>query len=257
MSSEIDYLPEFEEAINISDEVEHMGVDADAEEESEITISINDNVEVINKDTGEENPNFEYSDEEEQVVEVKPTKKKLKKEEVFKPPKVIAVKSTRQEIAEKKRQMKIEFALQKEKEKLEASVKAKKPRKPMSEEAKAKLAENRKKAHAAVRQKKINRENALKNGDPEPLTVAEKKKYKKVSEAILVENKGITAEQVAEITAKAIKDYDTKRQSDKAERKKQKAEEERQTQIRNTVLRAHGKPDKNDIWGEALKEMWS
>tara|TARA_R110000744_G_scaffold84745_2_gene165887 strand:+ start:580 stop:1335 length:756 start_codon:yes stop_codon:yes gene_type:complete len=251
MSSDNDYLPDFEEGTTIetvlTDETDEL-----KGEESDITVS-------INEETEETDSNFIYSDdeEEEDFVEVKPTRRKLKKEEVFKPPKVVAIKSTRQEIAEKKRQMKIEFALQKEKDRLEASVKPKKPRKPMSEEAKAKLAENRKKAHAAVRQKKIDKDNALLNGDPEPLTVAEKKKYKKVSEAILVENKGITAEQVAEITAKAIKDYDTKRQSDKAEKKKQKDIDNRQAQIRNTVLRANGAPDPNDIWGDALKQMWN
>ena len=91
------YLPEMEMPTESTEEepIKEQGIDPlvskASADEGAVKIEVTENVD---EETGEENPNFVYSDEEEieeeEPLPVEP-KKKLQREEVFKTPKVMAV----------------------------------------------------------------------------------------------------------------------------------------------------------------------
>ena len=214
--------------------------------------------EVINRDpdTGEENPNFVYSDneeeEEEELVDLPVKKPKLENHEVFSAPVV-------QEVLPEK--------------------KPKRKRKPMTPAQLEKLAEARKKAFATKARKKKERDELrdLQN------KVKEKKK-KKIKDEIVAEldddelpesfkkaqpvkepeppkqvtqviqksiTPGMTPEQIALAVAQGVEAYDTKRKAQKKIKKQKEAQElKHKTDIRkiSNALNFGSSP-----WDEFLK----
>ena len=218
--------------------------------------------EVINTDTGEENPNFVYSDneeeEEEELVDLPVKKPKLENHEVFSAPVV-------QEVLPEK--------------------KPKRKRKPMTPAQLEKLAEARKKAFATKARKKKERDELrdLQN------KVKEKKK-KKIKDEIVAEldddelpesfkkapakqpvkeqqepeppkqvtqviqksiTPGMTPEQIALAVAQGVEAYDTKRKAQKKIKKQKEAQElKHKTDIRkiSNALNFGSSP-----WDEFLK----
>tara|TARA_R100000951_G_scaffold99400_1_gene89735 strand:- start:525 stop:1283 length:759 start_codon:yes stop_codon:yes gene_type:complete len=238
------------------------------EEEEEVTLDGTEAPreilkEVINTDTGEENPNFVYSDneeeEEEELVDLPVKKPKLENHEVFSAPVV-------QEVLPEK--------------------KPKRKRKPMTPAQLEKLAEARKKAFATKARKKKERDELrdLQN------KVKEKKK-KKIKDEIVAEldddelpesfkkapakqpvkeqqepepppkqvtqviqksiTPGMTPEQIALAVAQGVEAYDTKRKAQKKIKKQKEAQElKHKTDIRkiSNALNFGSSP-----WDEFLK----
>jgi len=182
-------------------------------------------IEDRDEETGEENPNFVYSDEE--VIEeaepepvVKP-KRKLKNEEIFRTPKI-------QPVAEPE--------------------KPKKTRKPPTEKQLEALAKAREKMKANRELKKKLKE----EGKDVPKSKAKIKQENKVKEVIQQQGQLYTEEQIAKITSNAIEQYEVKRKARKEVKKKKQAEEEQQKLVQRQVQRALGQPAQDDIWGQAL-----
>lgn len=237
------------------------------EEEEEVTLDGTEAPreilkEVINTETGEENPNFVYSDneeeEEEELVDLPVKKPKLENHEVFSAPVV-------QEVLPEK--------------------KPKRKRKPMTPAQLEKLAEARKKAFATKARKKKERDELrdLQN------KVKEKKK-KKIKDEIVAEldddelpesfkkakaptqpvkeqqepepkqvtqviqksiTPGMTPEQIALAVAQGVEAYDTKRKAQKKIKKQKEAQElKHKTDIRkiSNALNFGSSP-----WDEFLK----
>ena len=150
---------------------------------------------------------------------------KLKNEDIFRTPKVMA-------IAE--------------------PVKEKKKRKPPSQkqlDALAKARENM----------KLKREQAKKlkeEGKDVPKSKRQVNQEKQVKEVIQQQGQIYTEEQIAKITSNAIEQYEVKRKARKEVKKKKQEEEEQQKQVQRTLNRALGTPDPNDIWSHALSGMY-
>ncbi len=186
-------------------------------------------IEDRDEETGEENPNFIYSDEE--VIEeaepepvVKP-KRKLKNEEIFRTPQI-------QPVAEPE--------------------KPKKKRKAPSEKQLQALAKAREKMKANRELKKKLKE----EGKDVPKSKAKIKQENKVKEVIQQQGQLYSEEQIAKITSNAIEQYEVKRKARKEVKKKKEAEENQQKKVQQTLNRALGNPDPNDIWSAALSGMY-
>jgi len=186
-------------------------------------------IEDRDEETGEENPNFIYSDEE--VIEeeepepvVKP-KRKLKNEEIFRTPKI-------QPVAE--------------------PVKEKKKRKPPTEKQLEALSKAREKMKANRELKKKLKE----EGKDVPKSKAKIKQENKVKEVIQQQGQLYSEDQIAKITSNEIEQYEVKRKARKEVKKKKEAEENQQKQVQQTLNRALGNPDPNDIWSAALSGMY-
>ena len=163
--------------------------------------------------------------EEEVVQPVVKAKKKFKNEEIFRTPTIHPVKDP-EKPPKKKR---VATAKQ-----LEALSKAREKRKIAREEA-----------------------NKLKEqGVEPPPSKRQQKQEKQVKEVIQKQGEMFTQEQVAKITANAIEHYEVKRKARKVVKQKKKEEEEQQKKVQQTLNRALGQPDPNDIWSHALAGMY-
>ncbi len=180
--------------------------------------------EKVDEDTGEENPNFEYSDEEvieeDEPVPVK-QKKKLERSEVFKTPQVMAVKEP---------------------------VKEKKKRKPPSEKQLAALA----KARENMKKKREEAKKLKAEGKEAPISKRKARQKKEVQEEVRNTKVMFSEEQVAKITADALSQYEEKRKVRKAQKAIVKEKEEQEKKVQQQVARALGQPQADDIWGQAL-----
>jgi uncharacterized protein with von Willebrand factor type A (vWA) domain len=194
--------------------------------------------EEIDEETGEENPNFKYEDEEEDfesyedeinakmpdVVE----KPKPVKEDIFDLPN-LAVKPDYLEIGDPPEVPPVEATPK--------PAKQKKPRKPMSEEHKAKLAQARQKA-LAVRKAKAQERKQMKEVETKTKQLRQKKKIKEmqeleeeVNESIPPPKKTVVNQPVSNLTKKDLEDaqfeainkYETLRKARKEEKRKKQA----------------------------------
>ena len=223
------YLPEMILPPSPTEEepIEEQGIDplvsrAD-DSEGAITVEITDSVD---SDTGEVNPNFIYSDEEEEgPLPVEP-KKKLQREEVFKTPKVMAVAEP---------------------------IKEKKKRKPPSEKQLAALA----KARENMKLKREEVKRLKEEGKDAPPSKRKQKQQKEVKEEIQKQGQIYTQDQIASITANAIEQYDMKRKARKADKAVTKEKEIQEQKVKETLNRAMGfAPPQRDMWDDALSGMW-
>ena len=180
--------------------------------------------EKVDEETGEENPNFEYSDEEvieeDEPVPVK-QKKKLERNEVFKTPQVMAVNEP---------------------------VKEKKKRKPPSEKQLAALA----KARENMKKKREEAKRLKAEGKEAPISKRKARQKKEVQEEVRNTKVMFSEEQVAKITADALSQYEEKRKVRKAQKAIIKEKEEQEKKVQQQVARALGQPQADDIWGQAL-----
>ena len=184
--------------------------------------------EKVDEETGEENPNFIYSDEqeEEEPLPVEP-KKKLQREEVFKTPKVMPVNEP---------------------------VKEKKKRKPPSEKQLAALS----KARENMRIKREEAKRLKAEGKPTPASKRKQKQQKEVKEEIQKQGQLYTQDQIASITANAIEQYDMKRKARKEQKAITKEKQIQEQKVKETLSRAMGMaPPQRDMWDDALGGMWS
>jgi len=181
----------------------------------------------VNEETGEENPNFEYSDEEvieeDEPVPVK-QKKKLQRDEVFKTPQVMAVNEP---------------------------VKEKKKRKPPSERQLAALA----KARENMRIKREEAKKLKAEGKEAPVSKRKARQKKEVQEEVRNTKVMFSEEQVAKITADALSQYEEKRKVRKAQKAVVKEKEQQELRVQRQVQRAMGQPASDDIWGLALSGL--
>jgi hypothetical protein len=183
-------------------------------------------IEDRDEETGEENPNFIYSDEDEEAEPPPVLKRpKLKNEDIFRTPKVMA-------IAE--------------------PVKEKKKRKPPSQkqlDALAKARENM----------KLKREEAKKlkeEGKDVPKSKRQVNQEKQVKEVIQQQGQIYTQEEISKIVEQGIQKYDIQRKARKAVKQEQKQKDDQEAKVRQTLNRALGQPDPNDIWSHALSGMY-
>lgn len=189
--------------------------------EGAVTMEIEDR-----EDSTEAEDVIEEEEVEEEVVEpVVNPKKKFKNEEIFRTPTIQPVKDP-EKPPKKKRQ-----PTQKQ---LDALAKAREKRKIAREEAK-KLKEQ---------------------GVEPPPSKRQQKQEKQVKEVIQKQGQMYTEEQISKITANAIEQYDLKRKARKVVKQKKKEEEEQQKKVQQTLNRALGQPDPNDIWSHALSGMY-
>ena len=173
----------------------------------------------------------EEREEEELIEEAEPEplpvkpKRKLKNEEVFRTPQVMPV-AEPEKPPKKKRQV--------SQKQLDALAKARENMKKKREEA-----------------KRLKEE-----GKEPPPSKRQQKQEKQVKEVIQQQGQMYTEEQIAKITSNAIEQYEVKRKARKEIKKKKQEEEAQQRQVRQTLNRALGTPDPNDIWSHALSGMY-
>ena len=199
-----------------------------SDDESEIEENIQ---EIVNKETGEENPNFIYSDEE------------LIEEQIFEPSEEKKPKKTKEPSLNK-------------------NGKPRKARPPMSEEHKKKLQLAREKA-VAVRKQKAEEKKKDKQLEKEEKELLKKQKVKRVQklkqeveedEPPPKDNKPtqktsetwITKKDLEKSQLEAIMSYEKirkERKKEKQERMKKEAEEQ---QLRNTIMRAVQPPKEHN-----------
>lgn len=186
-------------------------------------------------------------------------KQKLNMNEIFGTPKIKKVKLNREELAEErkrvreavklqkqeeKERLKQEKILQKEREKAER--KASRPKKQLSPEHLKKLQDARAKAQA---QRKANK-SISESLPPKSVKFAKSERSTPSAEAMF------TKEDLIKSQYEAIQMYDSKRKKEKAEKKKKQQEETMLAQSQQTIRRAIGQPDPNDIWSHALNGMF-
>jgi len=161
--------------------------------------------------------------EEEPEPVVKP-KKKLKNEDIFKTPKVQPIKEPEKE---------------------------KKKRKPTERQLKA-LADAREKMKAKREETKKLKE----EGKDVPKSKKQLKQEEKVKEVIKEQGRLYTQEEISKMVEAGIQKYDLQRKARKEIKKVRQQEEEQQAKVRQTLNRALGQGDPNDIFAYALKGMW-
>ena len=227
-----DYLPQMEmppEPIQ-EEAIEEQGIDPLVSRADNTEGSVKMEIkESINEETEEENPNFEYSDEEAEEEEPLPVepKKKLQREEVFKTPKVMAVNEP---------------------------IKEKKKRKPPSERQLAALA----KARENMKLKREEAKRLKAEGKPTPASKRKQKQQKEVKEEIQKQGQLYTQDQIASITANAIEQYDMKRKARKEQKAVTKEKDNQEQKVKETLSRAMGMaPPQRDMWDDALGGMWN
>jgi HD-GYP domain-containing protein (c-di-GMP phosphodiesterase class II) len=187
-------------------------------------------------------------------------KQKLNMDDIFGAPKVKKIKLNREELAEErkrvreavklqkqeeKERLKQEQILQKEKEKAES--RAGRPKKQLSPEHLKKLQEARAKAQE---QKKANK-SISESLPPNKVKFAKSEKQDTGGNEAM-----FTKEDLIKSQYEAIQMYDSKRKKEKAEKKKKQQEEHMLAQSQQTIRRAIGHPDPNDIWSHALNGMF-
>lgn len=227
-----DYLPEMrmpppEPKPQIEDSQEDPLVSKADDGEGAVTMEIEDKEDSTEAESLAPEEQEELIEEEvEEVLEpvVKP-KKKFKNEEIFRTPTIQPVKDP-EKPPKKKR---VATAKQ-----LEALAKAREKRRIAREEAK-KLKEQ---------------------GVEPPPSKRQQKQEKQVKEVIQKQGQMYTEEQIANITANAIEQYEVKRKARKVVKQKKKEEEDQQKKVQQTLNRALGQPDPNDIWSHALAGMY-
>ena len=185
-------------------------------------------IEDRDEETGEENPNFIYSDEDEEAEPPPVLKRpKLKNEDIFRTPKVMAI--------------------------AEPEKPPKKKRKPPSQkqlDALAKARENM----------KLKREQAKKlkeEGKDVPKSKRQVNQEKQVKEVIQQQGQIYTQEEISKIVEQGIQKYDIQRKARKAVKQEQKQKDEQEAKVRQTLNRALGQPDPNDIFAYALQGMYA
>jgi len=185
--------------------------------------------EVINTVTGEENPNFIYEEQEEDLIEDEPIKFEEKEEinakELFDDYNPPAKSCTKPE---------------------------KKPRKPMSAEHKAKLAVAREKAMESRKSKAIERKKMkeLENEEKELLKTQKVKRVQKLKEEVNDEKPvetttptkttGLSKKDLEDAQLEAIMKYEAIRKQRKEEKKQAKIIEEGKQKMLNQINRATG-----------------
>jgi len=185
--------------------------------------------EVINTVTGEENPNFIYEEQEEELIEDEPIKFEEKEEinakELFDDYNPPAKSCTKPE---------------------------KKPRKPMSAEHKAKLAVAREKAMESRKAKAIERKKMkeLENEEKELLKTQKVKRVQKLKEEVNdekpletstpIKNTGLSKKDLEDAQLEAIMKYEAIRKQRKEEKKQAKIIEEGKQKMLNQINRATG-----------------
>jgi translation initiation factor IF-2 len=197
---------------------------------------------------------IEQEDDQPSLIE----KQKLNMDEIFGAPKIKKIKLNREELAEErkrvrqavklqkqeeKERLKQEQILQKEKEKAES--RAGRPKKQLSPEHLKKLQDARAKAQE---QKKANK--SISESLPPNKVKFAKSEKQDTGEAMF------TKEDLIKSQYEAIQMYDSKRKKEKAEKKKKQQEEHMLAQSQQTIRRAIGHPDPNDIWSHALNGMF-
>tara|TARA_R110001592_G_scaffold63080_2_gene193138 strand:+ start:5123 stop:5797 length:675 start_codon:yes stop_codon:yes gene_type:complete len=185
--------------------------------EGEVKMEIEDR----DEETGEENPNFVYSDEEEDPEPVVKPKRKLKNEEVFRTPQIQAV---------------------------QEPVKEKKKRKPPTQKQLDALA----KARETMKANRVEKARLKAEGKEVPKSKAKQKQENKVKAVIQEQGQIYNEDQIAKITSNAIEQYEVKRKARKVIKNKKKEEDAQQLQVQRQVQRALGQPAQDDIWGQAL-----
>ena len=190
-------------------------------------------------------------EEEEEPIQIVATKEKLDMDDVFSTPKVKAVKRTREEMLDEKRKIRELVKQQKIEEK------------EMLKQEKI-LERERKKAEAkaARPKKKLSPEHLAKLQAARAKSVAEKRQHKSLEKDIQPKKSSISQEQLftkddlIKSQYEAIQLYDQKRKKEKAEKKALQEEERKLALNTQTIRRAVGQPDPNDIWSHALNGMF-
>ena len=178
-------------------------------------------IEDRDEETGEDNPNFVYSDEEEEEPLPVKQKPKLKNEDIFRTPKVMAI-AEPEKPPKKKRKV--------SQKQLDALAKARENMKAKREEA-----------------KRLKEE-----GKEVPKSKRQAKQEKQVKEVIQQQGQIYTEEAISKIVEAGIQKYDIQRKARKEVKKKKQEEEAQQQQVQRQVQRAMGQPAEEDIWGRAL-----
>ena len=183
--------------------------------------SIKLEIEDRNEETGEENPNFIYSDEDEEAEPPVIKRPKLKNEDIFRTPKVMAIAEPEKE---------------------------KKKRKPPSQKQLDALA----KARENMKAKREEAKKLKEEGKQPPPSKRQQKQERQVKEVIDKQSQIYSEEQISKMVEQGIAKYDQQRKERKEVKKKKQQEEEQQLQVQRQVQRALGQPAQDDIWGQAL-----
>jgi len=217
------YLPEFTppppaEEKSIEDPNADPLVSKADDKEGSIKLEIEDR----NEETGEENPNFIYSDEDEEAEPPPVIKRpKLKNEDIFRTPKVMAIAEPEKE---------------------------KKKRKPPSQKQLDALA----KARENMKAKREEAKKLKEEGKEPPPSKRQQKQEKQVKEVIDKQSQMYSEEQISKMVEQGIQKYEVQRKARKQVKKKKQEEEEQQLQVQRQVQRALGQPAVDDFWGQAL-----
>ena len=198
----------------------------------------------------EEDDELLPEEDEEEPIQIVATKEKLDMDDVFSTPKVKAVKRTREEMLDEKRKIRELVKQQKieekemlkqekilERERKKAEAKAARPKKKLSPEHLAKLQAARAKSVAEKRQQK-----SLEKDIPKKSSISQEQLF--------------TKDDLIKSQYEAIQLYDQKRKKEKAEKKAAQEEQRKLALNTQTIRRAVGQPDPNDIWSHALNGMF-
>jgi len=186
--------------------------------------SIKLEIEDRNEETGEENPNFIYSDEDEEAEPPVIKRPKLKNEDIFRTPKVMAIAEPEKE---------------------------KKKRKPPSQKQLDALA----KARENMKAKREEAKKLKEEGKQPPPSKRQQKQERQVKEVIDKQSQIYSEEQISKMVEQGIQKYEVQRKARKEVKKKKQEEEAQQLQVQRQVQRALGQPDPSDIWGMALSGL--
>ena len=218
------YLPEMEMPSEPEEPETEPGVSFDplvsvaGDDEGSITMEVQD-----------EDEDEEVEEEEEVVEEPVPIKekKKLRNDEVFNTPQVMAVQDP--EKPPKKKRVATEKQL--------AALKKARETNRLKREAKLKM------------------KNEGKELPTELLSKKKQKQKAEVKKEIRSQQIMFSEDQVAKITADAIDKYEAKRKVRKIEKNKIKEAEEQENKNRQTLQRAMKQPDQSDPWGMVLSGL--
>jgi len=132
---------------------------------------------------------------------------------------------------------------------------------PVKEKKKRKVSQKQLDALAKARENmKLKREEAKKlkeEGKDVPKSKRQVNQEKQVKEVIKEQGQLYTQEEISKIVEQGIQKYDLQRKARKEVKKKKQEEEAQQQQVRQTLNRALGTPDPNDIFAYALQGMYA
>jgi len=210
---------------------------------------LTESVEIVNSETGEENPNFIYKEEpieeEEPIIKIE-EREEINKKDLFDVP-VDEITPDGGSLKTSKGGFDPPAPQSKS-----CTKPAKKPRKPMSEDHKAKLALAREKAMASRKIKAEERKKmkALENEEKELLKTQKVKRVQKLKEEVNDEKPlqsttptkmtGLTKKDLEEAQLEAIMKYEAMRKQRKEEKKQAKIIEEGKAKMLNQINRATG-----------------